>query len=331
MSKEWEEIKILINNYKSYEGRHCASTAISEVSMYYNNDLTEEMVFGLGSGLDFTYIYYYLADHSRYIFTRNPVFENSVLSNLGVNSKWYHGNKLELNFIKSFLDKGIPVLLWTDPACLHFFKTTTPSFAAHTLVLIGYDDKGFYISDSISEKILYTSYSEIEYAASVPKPPFYKKNVFLPIKEFTVKNLDEHVKQSLKYNAQHMLTVNPYRGVGAIKRITDEIREWKNITNCFDLCLDAYRSMELIGTGGSGFRNIYTDFLIEVEGKLLISSKHQFSTKMNHISKLYKNLSKSFYLAGVKKNNSYLKKIESILIEIHKKETAFWTEVSSIE
>lgn len=289
------------------------------------------MVFGLGSGVDFTYIFYYLADKSRYIFTRNPVFENSLLDNLGMNSKWYHGDKLELEFIKSNLDKEIPVLLWTDPACLHFFKTNTPSFAAHTLVLIGHDEKGFYISDSISEEILHASYSEIEYAANVAKPPFYKRNVFLPIENFTIRNLEECVKKSLKSNAQHMLSNNPYRGIDAIKRLIDEIIEWKNVSNYFNICLDAYRSMELIGTGGAGFRNLYTDFLIEVEEKQLISPKYQFSTKMNHISKLYKNLSKSFYLAGVKKSDRYLKKIQFILIEIYENETAFWTEVSLME
>ncbi|EPZ58946.1 A predicted NlpC/p60-like peptidase family protein [[Clostridium] sordellii ATCC 9714] len=49
-------MKKIIENFKPTGGKHCITTALKQVFNYYDYPITEEMIFGIGSGLSFCYI-----------------------------------------------------------------------------------------------------------------------------------------------------------------------------------------------------------------------------------------------------------------------------------
>ena len=45
----------LIKDFHPSGGKHCVSNALKQVFHYYGHELSEEMIFGLASGLNFFY------------------------------------------------------------------------------------------------------------------------------------------------------------------------------------------------------------------------------------------------------------------------------------
>lgn len=109
------------------------------------------MLFGLGEGLDFTYIN--LA-HSPMVSGRSKVLElENVLSNhlgIEIECKKSKDNGKILNATKSMIDKNHPVLVYVDMPYLPYLSMDISShFGGHAIVLFGYNDEQafFYVSD----------------------------------------------------------------------------------------------------------------------------------------------------------------------------------------
>ena len=79
-------MKKIIENFQPLGGKHCITSSLRQIFNFYGYPLSEEMLFGIGEGLDFTYIN--LA-HSPMVSGRSKVLElENVLSNhLGIEIK----------------------------------------------------------------------------------------------------------------------------------------------------------------------------------------------------------------------------------------------------
>ncbi|WP_281813719.1 BtrH N-terminal domain-containing protein [Vallitalea longa] len=49
-------MKKVISKFKTSGGKHCITNALKQVFQYFDFPITEEMIFGIGSGLSFVYI-----------------------------------------------------------------------------------------------------------------------------------------------------------------------------------------------------------------------------------------------------------------------------------
>ena len=49
-------MKHIIENFVPLGGKHCITNALKQIFYYYDHPLSEEMIFGVASGLAFTYI-----------------------------------------------------------------------------------------------------------------------------------------------------------------------------------------------------------------------------------------------------------------------------------
>lgn len=320
----------LLENFPVTRGVHCASTSLSEICKYYNYDLSEAMVFGISSGLDFVYYDHYLLDYSRLVFARNPVMENNFFENLGIDFKWQYGEEFKWNEVKNHLDNNIPVLFLTDPYYLDFFNVKVKSAAGHTLTLIGYDgEKGIlYISDSIGDEIFECNFDSFCQSINTEKPPFYQLNIWSPVPYFTIDEpLPVIIERAILKNANAMInSSSAHRGISAIHKLGKEIRNWDELLNWKELCTNIYRSLELIGTGGSGFRKLYQKFMQEAINILPWLNESSALEKIDLLERSYRKLSRKCYLAD-KKDKTILNEISDILFELELLETDFWNEV----
>ncbi len=66
--------KHLIPDFPSLVGKHCSSTAIRETTMYYKNPLSEAMIFGIGSGLFFSY-FSFANNYPRLLITEHLILK----------------------------------------------------------------------------------------------------------------------------------------------------------------------------------------------------------------------------------------------------------------
>ena len=321
----------ILENFNVKKGSHCASTSLSEIMQYNNINLSEAMVFGISSGLDFVYMNQSYMDFSRLVFTRTPMLEVDFFNNIGVEFLWENNTPPSYEDIINSIDSGCPLLFLTDPSVLDFFEVTIPSAAGHTLTVIGYDknNNSVLISDSISSDVYFCDYKNLCNSINVGKPPFYIKNVWASVKAIENNiNLEEVIMRGLKNNAENMLNQeHTNRGIVAIDKLCKEVPYWYDLPNYRDLCSHVYHSIENIGTGGSGFRNLYKQFLGEISNHTNKIDASFFVDEMTDIALLYKKLSKTFYLESSHKEKSHIHEIENILRRISESECTFWNSV----
>lgn len=182
-------MKKIINGFNPSGGKHCITTALKQVFEYYNYPLTEEMIFGVGSGLDFVYIN---LDKSPMVSGRTKafVFEKKLSERLNIEMKCKSNSKYETTFNKTLkqLDDSNPVLVYVDMPYLDYLNLDEDShFGGHAVVIFGYDNETekFYISDRdnsdnairtpngyISKDYHLVDYKQVEKARSSKHSPF---------------------------------------------------------------------------------------------------------------------------------------------------------------
>ena len=279
-------MKKVIENFIPQGGKHCITNSLKQIFSYYDYPMSEEMIFGIASGLSFLYIN---QAHSPMVSGRTKVFEfEKKLAerlNITIKCKTSKDYAKVLETTKDMMDTDIPVLIYADMSYLSYLGMNSYShFGGHAVVLFGYDDlrRKFWLSDRdnhdysirvpkghINQDYHLVNYDEIEIARSSSYRPFPANNKFLTFDFSGYKAVDKTIIQSaIKETCEIML--NPpaqFLGINGIKKFSKEILKWKHfsphelkiagVTNYFQINKDG-------GTGGGIFRKMYGEFLMEV-------------------------------------------------------------------
>lgn len=280
----------IIKDFQSLGGKHCITNSLKQIFSFYGCPLSEQMLFGLGEGLDFTYIN--LA-YSPIVSGRSKVlgFEDVLSKRLGIEIKCNkrNDNRKILKATKNMIDNNHPVLVYVDMPYLPYLSLNENShFGGHAVVLFGYDDEQtcFYVSDrdnsdspirtpqeAIAENYHLVSYEQMEMARSSSFRPFPANNKYLT---FNFENLNGINNISL-LNAilavcdKMLCPAAKLKGIYGIEKFAKQINRWVSFdteklkiagtTNYFQISADG-------GTGGGIFRKMYGDFLIETSDTL---------------------------------------------------------------
>ncbi|MFD2194822.1 DUF4872 domain-containing protein, partial [Oceanobacillus bengalensis] len=176
-------------------------------------------------------------------------------------------------------------------------------------------------------KVLTFSLQSCNLLGCKTQPPLFEAYQWMPVSLDKEKvsniNLREMVLAGLYNNSQSMLDSSKYSGVNAIYTLSQEVRYISELPNWNNLCIQFYQSLEKIGTGGLGFRKIYHDFLIQAN-ELLKSNLEDALLLILQLEKQYKSLSKLFFLAGKRKEKSYLADLREVLLTIWDIEKQMW-------
>ena len=136
-------MKHLITGYQNVPGRHCGSVAMKNLLQHCCGlDLTEEVVFGLGSGIDCIFLHNPRLAPAVVLFGRSITMEVDLAEALAVDYR----ETIEMDDKKAWEDvrgevaAGRPTMLSGDVFYLDYreFKV---HFPAHRFVLVGFDDE----------------------------------------------------------------------------------------------------------------------------------------------------------------------------------------------
>lgn len=189
-------MKKIIKGFQPLGGKHCITNSLKQIFSFYGYPLSEQMLFGLGEGLDFTYIN--LA-HSPMVSGRSKIleFEEVLSKRLGIEikCKMSKDNDKILKTTKDMLNNNQPVLAYVDMPYLPYLSLSENShFGGHAVVLFGYDDEQtcFFVSDrdnancpvktpqgTIAEDYHLVSYEQMEMARSSSFRPFPANNKYI--------------------------------------------------------------------------------------------------------------------------------------------------------
>ncbi|MFB6350904.1 MAG: BtrH N-terminal domain-containing protein, partial [Bradymonadaceae bacterium] len=131
-----------VDGFEHRAGTHCGSVAMRDVLAWAGIDLSEPMVFGLGSGLGF---YYLKSDHispSRQIMGRSAALETNAAEALGLELTEHRTGDPEEGWlgVREALVQGRPVIVQCDLSELPYWETETP-FNGHRIVVAGFDEE----------------------------------------------------------------------------------------------------------------------------------------------------------------------------------------------
>ncbi len=279
------------------KGNHCESSALRDLFEFYGFPMSEALVFGLDATMGFGF--FDTTDKVSFIpESEIPFFlggkqgtidPNSLSCRLlgitlrkqsftSANKGWEESKKL--------IDQDVPLILRIDMGFLPYYEFNEDyHFGGHTITLAGYDNERniAFVGDTDHEGFQEVSIEKLKNGRSSTYGPsfMHPKNTQYSMKrrpDGKHPPLGAGVKLAIQKVVNNMLRPSTSNvGIQGIKMFAESIKEWdKKINNLisksskkvaspqliFDL---TYGNIETWGTGGALFRNLYIQFLEELQ------------------------------------------------------------------
>lgn len=300
-------------NFTHHQSAHCENGVVSNLMKYNNFEISEPMVFGIGSGLLYCYIPFLMVNHAPAITYRvmpGLIFKRFA-KRVGIKIKREKFKSLKKAQIR--LDENLknnnPVGLQVGVYNLNYFPDEYRfHFNAHNLVVYGKKDDTYLISDPVMETVTTLTEKELEKVRFAKGAFAPKGHIYYPIDFPKELDLKKAIVKGIKQTCRDMLAPIPILGVKGIKYTAKLIRKWpkKKGTKVANHYLgQIVRMQEEIGTGGGGFRYIFAAFLQEASGILEKPQLSELSKEMTIIGDLWRDF--ALDASRVYKNRSSIK------------------------
>jgi hypothetical protein len=283
-------------NFIHHQSAHCENGVASNLLKHQGINISEPMVFGIGSGLFFFYFPLLKVNHAPAISYRPmPGFIfNKAAKRLGIKVKRvkFSNPAQAQKALEENLKNNIPTGLQVGVYNLTYFPDEYRfHFNAHNLVVYGKTDDTFLISDPVMETTTVLTEKELEKVRFAKGALAPKGHMYYPI--FIPKAMDweKAIKKGIKNTCNDMLAPVPIVGVKAIRTVAKNITKWpakKGIKVTNHYLAQMVRMQEEIGTGGGGFRFIYAAFLQEASLILKNDELKKLSLEMTSIGDLWR-------------------------------------------
>ncbi|MFC9221635.1 BtrH N-terminal domain-containing protein [Streptomyces hygroscopicus] len=258
----------MVKNIDARGMQHCETTALGVLLRHEGLDLSEPMLFGLGSGLSFVY-WDSKAMGFPFLGGRVKPFEltRNLTAALGLDllvGETTSPRKAWQN-VAAPIDAGRPVGLQLDSYHLDYF-TTKAHFGGHIVAMYGYDEQDAYLVDTGPQGgAVSTSLAGLARARAERGPMTARHRSFTITAPGDPAPPRDRIIPAIRRCADAFLNP-PIGNLGhrGIEKAAREVPKWLRRSD--DPGEDLPRAaalMERAGTGGALFRNLYRDFLAE--------------------------------------------------------------------
>ncbi len=266
-----------LGGYRHLRGVHCVSMSLRNLSAHYAGvRWSEALCFGLGAGLNFTY----LREPGSPFFLcmgRGSDMEEHFADALGIHLEIYRSQDGEVAWehLRSLLDRGLLAVIEADMFHLPYMVQSLGlmpgvHFGGHKLLPVGHDpargtvdvcDYAWAPPFTLSREQLGRARGSRE----CPEPPSHRCFVFrfpeplTPLTEAVPMALRTMVRQ-MRYPFLH------FNGLPAIEKFCRQVARWGRVMKGEELRVNTELTafmLEKAGTGGGNFRNLYHRFLRE--------------------------------------------------------------------
>jgi hypothetical protein len=283
--------KIVID-FPHHQAAHCENGVTSNLLRYHGISLSEPMIFGIGSGLFFSYMPFYKVNDIP-VFSFRPwpgqIF-NRINKRLGIKIERAKFSRAEdsMKALDSNLERGIPTGCLVGVYHLTYFPPAYRfHFNAHNIVVTGRENGEYLVSDPIMpdiERLAKKDLARVRFAKGTYPP----KGRMYYIREVPESfDLKRAIIKGIRHTCQDMLHIPvPLFGVKGIRYLSRQMRRWPAKYGDKKAALylgQVVRMLEEIGTGGAGFRFIYAAFLQESSHILNIPRLEELSAEMGAI------------------------------------------------
>jgi len=275
---------------------HCENGVASNLLKNKGLDISEPMVFGIGAGLFYVYLPFIKVNHAPGISYRPMpgwIF-NGLAKRLGIKIKRQKFSTPEKaqavldDNLKNNIPSGLQVGVYHLP---YFPEDYRFHFNAHNLVVYGKENNHYLISDPTMETIHKMTEAELEkvrFAKGFLAP---KGHIYYPIHIPEKIDWEGAIRKGIQKTCSNMLAPVPIIGVRGIRMVARAIAKWPikyGVKKANYYLAQMVRMQEEIGTGGGGFRYIYSAFLQEAGKKINNPTLLTLSAEMTAIGDLWR-------------------------------------------
>jgi len=264
-------------DFNHQQAAHCENGVTSNLLRHYHIKLSEPMVFGIGSGLFFSYMPFMKLNDLPVVSFRpwpGQIF-NRITKRLGLKIQRfkYKDQAESMEALDRNLQQGIPTGCLVGVYHLTYFPQAYRfHFNAHNIVVVGRENGEYLVSDPIMPNIERLSHHDLQRVrfAKGTYPP--KGRMYYISETPSSYNLKEAIVKGIQQVCKDMLGIPiPLFGVKGIRYLSRQMKKWPQKLGEKRAALymgQVVRMLEEIGTGGAGFRFIYAAFLQEAAREL---------------------------------------------------------------
>ena len=222
-------------NFTHHQSAHCENGVASNLLKFHGINISEPMVFGIGSGLFYFYLPILKVNHAPAISYRpmpGSIF-NKAAKRLGIKVKRvkFSNNLQAQKALEENLNNNIPTGLQVGVYNLTYFPDEYRfHFNAHNLVVYGKENNTFLISDPVMETVTTLTDKELEKVRFAKGALAPKGQMYYPIHIPTDLNWENAIKKGIKNTCNDMLAPVPIVGINAMKWVAKDIRKWTDKT-----------------------------------------------------------------------------------------------------
>lgn len=331
----------VVLKFEHKQSAHCENGVVSNLLKYYGVELSEPMVFGIGSGLFFSHMpFLKVGGIPVTSFRPMPgIIFKRISNRLGIKfeKRKFSNPHKAMDALDRNLDQKIPTGMLVGVYHLSYFPDPYRfHFNAHNIVVYGRENDRYLISDPIMEGYESLSYNELMKVR-------YAKGLFAPkghmywAKEVPDKiDLIPAIKKGIEQTCKHMLTIPiPMFGVKGIAFLSKKVRNYPKklgARRAASFTGQIVRAQEEIGTGGAGFRYMYAAFLQEVAKVTDNEEFRELSFELTEIGDLWREF--AIVTGRIVKNRNKIDesydKAADLLLVISDKEARFFNDLRKL-
>jgi len=289
-----------IIEFRHKKGAHCESIVTSSLLTHHGLELSEPLIFGIGSGLFFAYLpYSKLYGLPEISFRNSPgkIFLNSV-ERLKIKIKlhrFYLYKRTAMNDLDGLLDRGIPAALQVGVYWLPFLPWAMRlHFNAHHLIVYGREGDEYLISDPMLKEPVRCARESLISARFARGSMAPNGRMFHIVSIPDSIDFAKVIKDSILKTCLMMLGIPlRYIGVRGIRYLARAVARWPiryGEDQARIYLAQLVTMQEDTGSGGAGFRFMYADFLEQAAKKLERDELAEFSRQMNEIANRWRDL-----------------------------------------
>jgi len=262
----------IVIDFPHQQAAHCENGVTANLLRDQGISLSEPMIFGIGSGIFFSYLPFYKVNNIPVVSFRpwpGQIF-NRINKRLGIKIERarFSNQEESMAALDRNLEQGIPTGCLVGVYNLTYFPPGYRfHFNAHNIVVTGRENGEYLISDPIMpgiERLTKKELAKVRFAKGTYPP----KGRMYFIKEVPESfDLKDAIIKGIRHACQDMLKIPvPLFGVKGIRYLARQMRRWPKKHGDKKAAIylgQVVRMLEEIGTGGAGFRFIYAAFLQE--------------------------------------------------------------------
>ncbi|ADX68258.1 BtrH N-terminal domain-containing protein [Weeksella virosa] len=304
-----------------HQSAHCETGVASNLLKNRGLDISEAMVFGIGSGLFFVYLPFLKVNHAPAISYRpmpGRIF-TCLAKRLGlkIERKKFRSEEEAQKLLDQKIAENIPCGLQVGVYNLPYFPDEYRfHFNAHNLVIYGKKEDHYLVSDPVLNHPTELSAKDLEkvrFAKGVLAP---KGHMYYLTEIATHIDWDKAIRKAIQKTCNEMLAPVPIAGVRGMRWLAKDIRKWPkkigNVKTNYYLA-QIVRMQEEIGTGGGGFRYLFAVFLQESSEKIQQPILDDFSKEMIAIGNQWRDF--ALQASRVYKKRSQLEEVYNTLAD----------------